>query len=192
VYRIFGQYPVEHKHRLICHPQTPGNGAHSVEVSLLRVNDSLEVTYTIAGLERVRVPEPRRPRPADRLWEHTCCEMFVRLRGVSAYHELNFSPSSEWAAYAFEHYREGAQAANVVLDPEVSVRYVPGALELSARVGLERLSPAYANAKLAIALAAVIEEDDGTLSYWALAHPPGKPDFHHSDAFALELDEIRN
>ena len=34
---------------------------------------------------------------------------------------------------------------------------------------------------------AVIEENDGRLSYWALRHAPGKPDFHHPEAFALEL-----
>jgi hypothetical protein len=36
-------------------------------------------------------------------------------------------------------------------------------------------------------LAAVIEERGGRISYWALAHPPGKPDFHHSDCFTLEF-----
>ena len=153
----------------------------------------MEVRYIIAGrLEHVRVPEPRPPRPADQLWEHTCCEMFVRSSGAVAYHELNFAPSGEWAAYAFERYRHGAQAAIAALAPEVSVRRVPGALELSARMRLGQLSPAYTSARLAIALAAVIEDEDGTLSYWALVHPPGKPDFHHSDSFALELDEIRN
>jgi hypothetical protein len=29
--------------------------------------------------------------------------------------------------------------------------------------------------------------EDGTKSYWALAHPQGKPDFHHVDSFALTL-----
>jgi len=38
-----------------------------------------------------------------------------------------------------------------------------------------------------IGLSAVIEETDGTKSYWALRHPPGKPDFHHPDCFALTL-----
>lgn len=37
------------------------------------------------------------------------------------------------------------------------------------------------------AITAVIEETDGTKSYWALAHPAGKPDFHHPDGFVLEL-----
>lgn len=36
-------------------------------------------------------------------------------------------------------------------------------------------------------LSAVVEETDGTKSYWALRHPPGVPDFHHPDCFALEL-----
>ena len=38
-----------------------------------------------------------------------------------------------------------------------------------------------------IGLSAVIEEANGRISYWALAHPPGKPDFHHADCFALEF-----
>jgi hypothetical protein len=40
---------------------------------------------------------------------------------------------------------------------------------------------------LRLGLSAVIEENDGTISYWALKHLPGKPDFHHPDSFALEL-----
>jgi len=36
-------------------------------------------------------------------------------------------------------------------------------------------------------LSAVIEDISGGTSYWALAHPPGKPDFHHADGFALEF-----
>ncbi|QLQ12045.1 MAG: hypothetical protein HZY74_00360 [Brevundimonas sp.] len=38
-----------------------------------------------------------------------------------------------------------------------------------------------------IGLTAVIEDTDGTISYWALAHPSDKPDFHHPDSFVLEL-----
>ena len=37
-------------------------------------------------------------------------------------------------------------------------------------------------------LSAVLEEKDGTKSYWALAHPAGdKPDFHAPDCFAAKL-----
>ena len=34
----------------------------------------------------------------------------------------------------------------------------------------------------------VIEEVSGRKSYWALKHAPGRPDFHHPDAFALEVE----
>jgi hypothetical protein len=37
-------------------------------------------------------------------------------------------------------------------------------------------------------LSVVIEERDGRCSYWALKHPPGKPDFHHPGGFLLEID----
>ena len=43
---------------------------------------------------------------------------------------------------------------------------------------------------LRLGLSAVVEDVDGILSYWALRHPSGKPDFHHTDAFALQLDKL--
>jgi hypothetical protein len=41
-----------------------------------------------------------------------------------------------------------------------------------------------------VGLSAVIEEADGTISYWAVAHPDGKADFHHRDCFALMLPPV--
>ena len=55
-----------------------------------------------------------------------------------------------------------------------------------------REAPSSCRIPLALSFTAVIEDTDGRLSYWALAHAPGKPDFHHAHAFALELDEIRD
>jgi len=40
---------------------------------------------------------------------------------------------------------------------------------------------------MAVRAIGVIEETSGRLSYWALAHPSGKPDFHHADCFACEI-----
>jgi hypothetical protein len=40
---------------------------------------------------------------------------------------------------------------------------------------------------LHLGLSAVLEEANGRKSYWALAHPPGKADFHHADCFTLEF-----
>ena len=49
---------------------------------------------------------------------------------------------------------------------------------------------AWPHVDAAIALSAVIEETDGTKSYWALRHPPGPPDFHHPDCFALRIPAV--
>jgi hypothetical protein len=74
-------------------------------------------------------------------------------------------------------------------DPRVTARCTAGQLELDVLIRLDGLSPAHPDAKLALALSAVVEEHDGTLSYWALKHPPGRPDFHHADGYALDLAE---
>ena len=36
-------------------------------------------------------------------------------------------------------------------------------------------------------MSAVIETDDGRLSYWALAHPAPQPDFHHRAGWTARL-----
>jgi hypothetical protein len=38
-----------------------------------------------------------------------------------------------------------------------------------------------------LGLSAVLEENDGTKSYWALAHAADKPDFHAPGCFAARL-----
>ena len=142
--------------------------------------------------KRLRVPPPRTPHRGERLWEHTCCEIFIARKGLPAYHEFNLAPSGEWAAYAFERYRESVPLVDETLDPQVRVRAAEGKLELDALIHLDRLSPIHARASLSLALSVVVEDRNGALSYWALRHPSGKPDFHHPDAFALELDEFRD
>ena len=176
------------------HRQTPTDAVDALEVRLRRSPDAtLTLTYTLKGdLDRVRIPQPRPARVAERLWQHTCCELFVRRAGEPAYHEFNFSPSGEWAAYAFDSYRGGARLLDASLDPRIRVRREAGVLELQAVIPLDRLSPLHARSALALSVTAVVEERGGALSYWALAHPADKPDFHHGNAFVLELDEIRN
>lgn len=183
---------------LIPHPSTPSAALASISGQLTRAHDgTLTVTYILTGdIARLRVPTPQPPRFVDELWRHTCCEIFIAQARKPAYHECNFSPSREWAAYAFTHTREHASAtaqrALAVLNPHIVVRGSDERLELDAVIRLGRLSPRYTDARLVLALATVIEDRDGALSYWALAHPQAQPDFHHPDAFVLELDEIRN
>jgi hypothetical protein len=176
------------------HPLTPTDVVQAIEARLHRYRGgALAVKYTLTGhLERVRIPEPRPPRVADGLWQHTCCELFVRRAGAAAYHEFNFAPSAEWAGYTFEDYRKGARLLDASFDPRIVARVGPDLLELEAVIALDRLSPLLAHAPLAVSITAIVEDRDGVLSYWALEHPADRPDFHHRDAFVLELDEIRN
>ena len=165
---------------LVCHPQTPCEAVRSIDAEVARTPQGLlSVTYRIAGeLARVRIPAPRAPAQKERLWQHTCCEMFVARSDGPAYHEFNFSPSGEWAGYAFERYRDGALLA--IPDPCIVVRTSLRELELQASVRAPE-------GRSRIGISVVIEEASGVLSYWALRHAAGKPDFHRAEAFALEL-----
>jgi len=133
------------------------------------------------------IPSSRSPNRADRLWEHTCFEAFIRADDDPAYYEFNFSPAGEWAAYSFRGYRDGGPLQDESCSPEIVVRRTADKLELNAVVHLDHFLAIRHGSPFRIGLSAVIEASDGTLSYWALKHPAAKPDFHHPDSFALDL-----
>ena len=185
---------VECRATLEAHPADAMSPVTSIEVGVRRASSAvLGVTFRIHGdLASVCIPAPRQPRIAEELWQHTCCELFLRVPDADPYYEFNFSPSGEWTVYVFERYREGRLLADGVLDPHVQSSGTAGMLEVRATVALAGLSRSHSEARLALALSTVIEARDGSRSYWALAHPAEKPDFHHPDAFALTLDAVRN
>jgi hypothetical protein len=181
--------PAPLKAELQCHPAIPAPLVRGVAAQVGWGNDeALVLTFALEGnLARLRIPTPQPPRRVDNLWRHTCFEAFLRHKGEPAYCEFNFAPSGEWAAYAFRRYRDGMSPVQDVA-PRVVVRRTKDRLELDARIRLECLPPGQPHTRLQLALSAIIEDDQGVLSYWALTHPPGRPDFHHPDAFALELE----
>ena len=121
------------------------------------------------------------PARADNLWETTCFEAFLRIPGAAAYREWNFAPSGEWAAYDFAGSRDGRTNAEVAA-PYIRVEDNLTWWALGATIAVD------ADAVWALGLSAVIEQKDGTKSYWALAHPAGdKPDFHDPACFAAHL-----
>lgn len=142
---------------------------------------TLDLRYVLdADLNRIRIPLSRVPRYTEDLWTHTCFEAFIRSGDSTAYHELNFSPSTEWALYSFESYRKGMARVNAPQPPEIRVERSARRLQVDVRIDLRTLSRSGA-----LALAAVVEDENGRLSYWALKHPAAKPDFHHPDSFVL-------
>jgi hypothetical protein len=175
---------------LKCHPEAPNQAVQAIEVATGWTQDNaLIFTYALrADLTRLRIPQRRPPSKVDHLWQHTCFEAFVAGRGKTAYYEFNFSPSGEWAAYSFQRYRDGTPLEDHLLGPTITVRKAANRLDLDAVVRVDRLPEIQSHAWLHVGLCAVIEDQSGKLSYWALRHPPGKPDFHHPDCLALDLE----
>ena len=174
---------------LTVHPSTPSDAVRSLGVELRAEKAGiLKFHYSLdADMSRLRVPVSGAGGRADALWKHTCFEAFVAPADMSGYHEFNFSPSLDWAIYRFTAYREGMSFAEIGGAPEISVRRRDDGLELQSAVRVGHLADFSDARRLRIALSAVIEDENGSLSYWGLRHPPGKPDFHHSAGFALEV-----
>jgi len=153
----------------------------------------LRFRYVLDGdLGAMRIPASHSPRQADELWKHTCFEAFIAgpSQGEEPYRELNFSPSTEWAAYSFDSYRKGMAAVALPSAPVIEVTRSGTQLVLEARVNAQGLLPEAWRApgtKLRIALSAVLEDESGHIAYWALKHAPDKPDFHHAAGFILEV-----
>lgn len=161
---------------LRCHPLSPCDVVHEVTVELAFERDVLVVAYRIVGeLARLRVPtEPLDP---ERLWAHTCCELFVAPEGGEGYVEHNVSPNGQTRRFDFSAYRQRVSSSAGIA---ATTTREPDALVVVARVPLTTTV-----ARLAVTT--VVEDEHGTLSYWALRHPEGRPDFHHRDGFALCL-----
>jgi len=118
----------------------------------------------------------------DGLWHTTCFELFARRSGEPGYLEFNFSPSSQWAAYRFSGYREGMRDWSIAA-PQIFTETRDDGISMQVTLALTEL----AKAPLDLGLSAVVHETGDVKSYWAVAHPPEKPDFHHPDCFALHL-----
>lgn len=171
---------------LLCHPDTPPFRVEGVYARLVvGAHRRLVLDFQIvAPSDTVLLPQKSAPSRRDGLWNTTCMEMFVGAHKRAYYCEYNYSPSGEWAAYRFLNYRADMAAMDTDAPPTVLV-------ETRERATLIRIDDEFPTARfnsVKIALSAVIEETDGTKSYWALRHPPGAPDFHHPDCFALTLE----
>jgi len=166
------------------HPESVCDAATgiAVDVALPRPG-SLVLSYVVSGkIGALRMPATVAAGRSDELWRHTCFEAFVRSATGPEYYELNFSPSTRWAAYCFSGYRSGMRVATEIGAPRIEVRSNAESYSLQAALKLDGLS-----SSLHLGLSAVLEETNGRQSYWALTHAPGKADFHHADCFALEL-----
>src|SRR5579863_4238864 len=171
---------------LILHPASRCGVAIALEVEAARPQAGLlSLAYAVRGeVGRIFVPGRSEPQRTDDLWKRTCFEAFVLPVPGEAYVEFNLAPSGRWATYRFDRYRVGMRdAVDIFLSP-LDVRADAEVLKLSASARLPDLAAAPV---WRLGLTAVIEEADGTVSHWALAHPAAEPDFHNAKSFVLEL-----
>ncbi len=174
---------------LIPHPVCAAASRIAISAEIDRdEKDRLAFWYVVSGdISEISLPAPMPPARADDLWKRTCFEAFVGAAGTEAYYEFNFSPSGAWAAYRFDAYRQGMAVAEEIGNPEIEFIASPSCIRLGAIIRPpELLLPGKAS-PLRVGLSAVIEDITGARANWALAHPPGKPDFHQRDCFLLEL-----
>ncbi len=161
---------------------------------------SLALTYVVTGkIGDLAMPPLAAATRTDELWRHTCFEAFIHSSPGTAYYEFNFAPSTQWAAYRFTGYRSGMRVATEIGTPKIEPASSPERFILQASFELDQVLASSGSrggrgkdSLWRLGLSAVIEETSGRLSHWALAHPPGQPDFHHPDCFALELPEAQN
>ena len=171
------------------HPETRSAAATRIEVDVVRPRrGNLLLHYVVTGrIGDLSLPAATASTRADELWQHTCFEAFLRATAGVAYFEFNFAPSRQWAAYRFGAYRDEMIVVHGVSAPRFSLQSSGESYELHAALELDGMPGLPSEAAWRLGLSAVIEETNGNKSYWALAHPPGKPDFHHALCFAHEL-----
>jgi hypothetical protein len=173
---------------LIRHPNTLSTITR-VEVEMSRpAPQVLSLRYVVADLQSTLVvPAPASGERRDNLWQRTCFEAFICIPGGDAYYELNLSPSTQWAAYRFDSFREGMANAEGVIAPQIEWLATDDGFELRTLTDLSGLAGLPADAPWRLGLTAVIEDGPDQLSYWALTHPPGVQDFHNDAGWTAQV-----
>ena len=178
---------------LVPHPTTSKSPASRIEVDVGFDPVRPFLTYRVFGdLAQIKVPDLKEADPSlagrkDELWRTTCFECFYGPAGSDEYIEANFALTMDWAIYRFDSYRQGMRPSSLSVEGMMG-RLGPDFIELGVHLPLEGfVRPDLPAVKLRLGLSAVIEATDGSISYWALAHPSDKPDFHHPESFALPL-----
>lgn len=170
------------------HPSSPTpTHLSKFRVSLIQNQSTLRVSYRLEGdLKALQLPkESKAPRQRDELWKSTCMELFLATSsGDSAYIELNFSPSGDWAVYGFDFYRSLRDFPIADMHPQIQILVTPDELQLEASLPIEPLSRIMdLDAPLLAGPAAILAQRQHPLSYWAIRHSGTQPDFHDPRAY---------
>ena len=168
--------------------------------AIARQGAILTLSYELWGaIATLKIPPPAtHPSRQDSLWQTTCFECFLGVKDTGPYWEINLSPAGHWNIYRFEAYRQGMQpelawsslpfriqqnvqnaAPKPDRQPETETLQLDLEVDLTAIVSPEQ--------SLEVGISAVVQQQDDTLTYWALTHPGPEADFHRRDSFTLKL-----
>lgn len=171
-------------HLLAPHPDHPPLAVSHVEARIIgRDATWLRARWRVEGTQRLVVPAFAGKGRTDDLWQTTCFELYLKPLGGEAYCELNLSPSERWNAYDFDGYRAGMRERPFPREPECTIRRGSSFAIFDAAIPVAGLP----DEDCAMGLSAILEEQGGVKSYWALTHPEGKPDFHDPACFAVAI-----
>lgn len=171
-------------YELQSHPDHPPVAVSGIAARILGADENwLRVRWRVEGAQALVVPSFAGKGRADELWKTTCFELFLMPSDGPAYCEFNLSPSERWAAYDFAAYRDGMAERPADREPQTMMRQGSTFAIFDAALPLTVLPPEDCRMNLA----AVIEEEGGTKSYWALSHPTGDADFHDPACFIASL-----
>ena len=167
--------------QLVPHSTTATSLVQSIDTAVWSEAGRWHFRYLVDGIDGLILLDQRTAVRTDDLWRHSCFEAFVGL-GDGAYLEFNWSPSTQWAAYRFDRYRDAR--SDEPAEIEIVIEKGEAWFLLEAVVKCSALTEGSS-----LGLSAVIKERGGT-SYWALAHPDGRPDFHDRACFQALLANI--
>lgn len=175
------------KFSLLPFPGDRDAGAVRIEGSIVRRGNLLSIAFSMLGpVSEIAIPVGETfPARKNRLWETTCFELFVAVKGSANYWEFNFSPGGNWNVFSFADTRAGMKEEKAYSSLQPVLRIEQGALKLSLDLDIGRIIPK--TVPLEVAVCAVLENKNGGKSHWALAHPALRPDFHLRDGFRLSF-----
>ena len=168
---------------LLPHPASRAQAVRAISAEVRQIGPQLLVSFRADADGPIEWPLPSVPSRANGLWQTTCFELFVKSERHDAYLEFNLSPSGQWAAYRFAAYRDGMADLPVERAPRILASRDKGAFTLAAAIDAR----AFPAGPLLCGLSAVIEEQGGGISHWALTHPAERPDFHDPACFTAPL-----
>jgi len=162
------------------------SGGVSIQGAIERTTQTIALSFLLQGtMDDLVLPSTTEQTRCDNLWQATCLEMFWAEEGAKNYWELNLAPTGAWNVYAFSDYRTGMRQEERVAAPAIATTRTPESFSLNAELDIASLHAA--NAPLRVGVSAILAHRDARLSYWALAHPEAKPNFHAPQSFLLRL-----